>query len=112
MKSKLVLWGTTEQNDRVLIAMELRAEDNKVHTWLFPEGIASPEFSQQMVNDWRNGATVAFPEGFTHTATDLSMTDTLIPEGITVERPELVQRAGDTDPHPHFVRPLPAGWER
>ncbi len=93
MKSKLVLWGTTEQNDRVLIAMELRAEDNKVHTWLFPEGIASPEFSQQMVNDWRNGATVAFPEGFTHTATDLSMTDTLIPESITVERPELVQRA-------------------
>jgi hypothetical protein len=93
MKSKLVLWGTTEQNDRVLIAMELRAEDNKVHTWLFPEGIASPEFSQQMVNDWRSGATVAFPEGFTHTATDLSLTDTLIPAGITVERLELVQRA-------------------
>ena len=93
MKSKLVLWGTTEQNDRVLIAMELRAEDNKVHTWLFPEGIASPDFSQQMVNDWRNGATVAFPEGFTHTATDLSLTDTLIPAGITVERLELVQRA-------------------
>ena len=44
MKSKLVLWGTTEQNDRVLMAMELRAEDNKVHTWLFPEGIALHEF--------------------------------------------------------------------
>ena len=93
MKSKLVLWGTTEQNDRVLIAMELRAEDNKVHTWMFPEGIASPEFSLQMVNDWRNGATVAFPEGFTHTATDLTLTDTLIPKGINVEKPDLVQRA-------------------
>ena len=93
MKSKLVLWGTTEQNDRVLMAMELRPEDNKVHTWLFPEGIASPEFSQQMVNDWRNGATVAFPEGFTHSVIDLTMTDTLVPPGITVERLELVQRA-------------------
>ena len=93
MKSKLVLWGTNEQNDRVLIAMELRAEDNKVHTWMFAEGIASPEFSQKMVNDWRNGVNVAFPEGFTHSAIDLTLTDTLIPEGITVERPELVQRA-------------------
>ncbi len=93
MKSKLVLWGTTEQNDRVLIAMELRAEDNKVHTWLFPEGIASPEFSQKMLTDWRNGATVAFPEGFTHTERDLSLTETLMPEGIKVERPDFIQRA-------------------
>lgn len=93
MKSKLVLWGTTEQNDRVLIAMELNAESNKVHTWLFPEGIASPEFSQQMLNDWRNGATVAFPEGFTHSEKELTLTDSLMPEGLTVERPDFVQRA-------------------
>jgi hypothetical protein len=93
MKSKLVLWGTTEQNDRVLIAMELRAEDNKVHTWLFPEAIASPDFSQKMLNDWRNGATVDFPEGATHTERDLSLTDNLLPEGLTVDRPDFVQRA-------------------
>lgn len=93
MKSKLVLWGTTEQNDRILIAMELRAEDNKVHTWLFPEGIASPEFSQQLNNDWRNGATIAFPEGFTHTERELSLTDSLTPEGLTIERADFVQRA-------------------
>ena len=93
MKSKLVLWGTTEQNDRVLIAMELNAEDNKVHTWLFPEGIASPEFSQQMLNDWRNGATVAFPEGATHTEKELTLTDSLLPAGLTVERMDFVHRA-------------------
>jgi hypothetical protein len=93
MKSKLVLWGTTEQNDRVLIAMELRAEENKVHTWLFPEAIASPEFSQKMLTDWRNGATVAFPEGFTHSERELSLTESLTPEGITVERGDFIQRA-------------------
>jgi hypothetical protein len=93
MKSKLVLWGTTEQNDRVLIAMELRAEDNKVHTWLFPEAIASPDFSQKMLADWRNGATIDFPEGATHTERDLSLTDNLLPEGMTVDRPDFVQRA-------------------
>ena len=93
MKSKLVLWGTTEQNDRVLIAMQLRADDNKVDTWLFPEGIASPEFSQKMLTEWRNGATVAFPEGFTHTERELSLADNLAPEGITVERPDFISRA-------------------
>jgi hypothetical protein len=93
MKSKLVLWGTTEQNDRVLIAMELRAEDNKVHTWLFPEAIASPDFSQKMLTEWRNGATVAFPEGFTHSERELSLTESLTPEGITVERGDFIQRA-------------------
>jgi hypothetical protein len=93
MKSKLVLWGTTAQNDRVLIAMQLRADDNKVDTWLFPEGIASPEFSQKMLADWRNGAEIAFPEGSTHTERELSLADTLMPEGITVERPDLISRA-------------------
>jgi uncharacterized phage infection (PIP) family protein YhgE len=93
MKSKLVLWGTTEQNDRVLIAMQLRADDNKVDTWLFPEGIASPDFSQKMLTEWRNGADVAFPEGFTHTERELSLADNLTPEGITVERPDFISRA-------------------
>ncbi|MDZ7879753.1 MAG: hypothetical protein U5L45_18895 [Saprospiraceae bacterium] len=89
----MVLWGTTEQNDRVLIAMELRAEENKVQTWLFPEAIASPEFSQKMLNDWRNGATVAFPEGFTHSERELNLTESLMPAGITVERGDFIQRA-------------------
>jgi hypothetical protein len=93
MKSKLVLWGTTAENDRVLIAMQLRADDNKVDTWLFPEGIASPEFSQKMLTDWRNGAEIAFPEGFTHTERELSLADNLTPDGITVERPDFISRA-------------------
>ena len=72
MKSKLVLWGTNAQEERVLIAMQLRAEDNKVDIWMFPEAIASPEFSQQMLTEWRNGVEVAFPEGGTHLERELS----------------------------------------
>ena len=93
MKSKLVLWGTNAQDERVLIAMQLRADDNKVDIFMFPEAIASPDFSQQMLNDWRNGAEVAFPEGNTHIVRELSVTETLLPDDIKVERTDIINRA-------------------
>jgi hypothetical protein len=93
MKSKLVLWGTNAQEERVLIAMQLRAEDNKVDIWMFPEAIASPDFSQQMLNDWRNGAEVAFPEGGTHLERELSVAESLLPDDIKVERTDIINRA-------------------
>ena len=93
MKSKLVLWGTNAQEERVLIAMQLRADDNKVDIWMFPEAIASPDFSQQMLNEWRNGAEVAFPEGGTHLERELSVTESLLPDDIRVERTDVVNRA-------------------
>ena len=93
MKSKLVLWGTNAQEERVLIAMQLRADDNKVDIWMFPEAIASPDFSQQMLNDWRNGAEVAFPEGGTHLERELSVAESLLPDDIKVERTDIINRA-------------------
>jgi hypothetical protein len=94
MKTKLVLWGTNLQEERVLIAMRLRADDNKVDVWTFPEAIASPEFAQMMLNDWRNDATeVTFPEGATHVERELTVTESLLPADLKVERPDIVSRA-------------------
>ncbi len=93
MKSKLVLWGTNAQEERVLIAMQLRAEDNKVDIFMFPEALASPDFSQQILNDWRNGAEVTFPEGFTHIERELSVAESLLPDDIKAERTDIVNRA-------------------
>ena len=94
MKTKLVLWGTNVQNDRVLIAMQLRADDNKVNIWTFPEAIASPEFAQAMLNDWRNDANeVTFPDGATLVERELTVAESLLPADLKVERPDIVSRA-------------------
>ena len=94
MKTKLVLWGTDVQNERVLIAMQLRADDNKVDIWTFPEAIASPEFAQTMLNDWRNDATeITFPDGATHVERELTVTENLLPENLKAERADLISRA-------------------
>jgi chromosome segregation ATPase len=93
MKTKLVLWGTNANDERTLIAMELRPELNQVGTWLFPESIATDEFAKQLFDEWRESKEVPFPEGFTYREQELTMTESLLPDDIKVERTDIVQRA-------------------
>ncbi len=94
MKNKLVLWGTDAQNAKVLIALELRANDNKVDIFTFPEATATSEFTESMMGGWRNGETVEFPEGgYTHIERDLTAAESLLPDDLKADRADLIQRA-------------------
>lgn len=93
MKTKLVLWGANAQDERILIAMELLNEASKVNIWTFPDPLVSEEFSQAMLQKWRNGEPVDFPEGATHYERELTISDTLLPDDVKTDRTDLVQRA-------------------
>jgi hypothetical protein len=93
MKSKIVLWGTNAQDEKILIAAALRADDNKVDIWTFPESVANEEFYQKMMSEWRDGAGLEFPEDHTHQERELNVSEALLPDDIKVERTDLVQRA-------------------
>lgn len=93
MKNKLVLWGTNGQDERVLIALELRPDDNKVDIWTFPDEVATEDFSQQLFNEWRNDKEVPFPDQKNHYERELTVTDSLLPEELKVERGDLINRA-------------------
>src|SRR5450432_1870878 len=93
MKNKIVIWGTNELSEKVLIALELQADTNKVVLYTFPEAIASDDFVNKMMSEWRNGNEVPFPEGYFKLERELTVTDSLLPDNLKVERTDLIQRA-------------------
>ena len=93
MKTKLVLWGFNEKEERTLIALDLQADDSKVIMYTFQEPVATEDFSQTLMNEWRNDKEVTFPEPFQKTEQELSVSKPLLPEGYKVEREDVIQRA-------------------
>jgi hypothetical protein len=93
MKNKLVVWGTNAENEKVLIALELQPETNKVLLYTFPESVASDEFVNKMMNEWRTGGELAFPEGYARSERELSVVESLLPDDLKVERGDLLHRA-------------------
>ncbi len=93
MKNKVVIWGTNAENEKVLIALELKADVNKVVLYTFPEAIAGDDFVNKMMNEWRDGKEVEFPEGHTTLERELSVTESLLPDDLMVERGDIIQRA-------------------
>jgi hypothetical protein len=92
MKTKIVLWGT-DADGRVLIALELRPDANKVDIFTFPSAIVTDDFTTQMMDKWRNGEEVPFVEGYKHIECELAVADSILPIDLKAERPDIISRA-------------------
>ena len=93
MKTKLVLWGTNAQDERVLVALELLPQENLVKAYTFPEAVATEEFSQRLLDEWRDGKPVDFPDGFVLEEKELTLSESILPKGVKPERDDIIQRA-------------------
>jgi len=93
MKNKIVLWGTNDQDEGYLIALELKPHANKVEIMTFPESIATEEFSRKMMDEWRDNKPFEVPEGYTLLERELTVADSILPDHLKVERSDVIHRA-------------------
>ena len=93
MKTKMVIWGSNDKDEKILLALELLNDENKVKIYSFEASTVTEVFYNQMMNLWRNGGPVTFPENHTVIDRELSMSEGLLPDDIRVERTDLINRA-------------------
>lgn len=93
MKTKIVLWGANEADEKLLLGIELVDKENKVLIHKIPEATATEEIYKSMMDDWREGKEITWPEGHTEIIRELSVADGLLPDDIKVERTDLIARA-------------------
>ncbi len=93
MRRKIVLWGSDEKDEKLLVALELLEKENVVNIYTFPENVATEDFYKAMSEKWRDDEDVEFPASFTKIERKLSVSDSILPDEIRVERPDLIIRA-------------------
>lgn len=93
MKTRLVLWGTDSHDSKVLIALALESTESKLSVWAFPEEAATESFYQRMIDEWRLGRPIPFPETFTLYEVPFTISAELLPDGLKADRGDLIQQA-------------------
>ncbi len=93
MKTKLVLWGTNAASEKILIAIQLNADKNNIDIWSIPESAVDADYEEKLMNKWRNGENVPFPESAVHVQRDLSVSGDFLPEDIKADKPDIISRA-------------------
>ncbi|MBK9220872.1 MAG: hypothetical protein IPO86_14450 [Saprospiraceae bacterium] len=93
MRTRLVVWGNNAKEERVLLAVSLNAEENKVDIWSIPEKDIPEEFYNKMMSQWREGQDFDLPSSTEHRLIELTMADGILPEDLKVEKSDIIQRA-------------------
>ena len=93
MKTKVVLWGENAKNEKVLVALVLRAEANMVDVYTIPEAAVYEEFNRKMMDEWRNDKAVDFPNETEKLERPLTITDGILPDDLKVDRTDVINRA-------------------
>ncbi len=95
MKDRLVIDAERDQGEKVLLALQLQEGEEQVKIYVFPEAVATESFEKELMDKWRKGEEVDFPEGYSEMERPLTMSDPILPASFTLndDNAELVKRA-------------------
>jgi hypothetical protein len=92
MKTKIVVWGSNQNDEKILIALELLAKENKVNIYTFPEKVATEELYNNLYSDWREGKEMEMPGGHEVIQRELSASEELLPDEIKISKGNIIER--------------------
>lgn len=93
MKRKIVLWGTNEKDEKILVALHLKDKEGVVDLYTFDEEMATEDFYNAMLNQWRENVEVEMPEGHQVVQRPLNISDSILPDTVKVQRTDIIARA-------------------
>lgn len=93
MKKKIVIWGQNEKDEKILIGLELKDKDSKVLLYTIDEASATEAVYKSLMDDWREGKEVTFPESTVIEERPLTLIDDILPETIRTDRTDIITRA-------------------
>ncbi|HHB80114.1 MAG TPA: hypothetical protein ENK85_12860 [Saprospiraceae bacterium] len=93
MKDKLVIWGENEKDEKVMMGIHLLPDSNKIEIFIFPEAIVTETFEKAMMNEWRKGTELDFPEDHSKIERELSASESLLPDNLKTKETDLINRA-------------------
>ncbi|MBK9270984.1 MAG: hypothetical protein IPM48_05260 [Saprospiraceae bacterium] len=93
MRNRIVVWGEDAEENKVLLAIALDADENKIHIWSIADRDCTEEFYNQMMADWREGKDLEFPGNTKHIIRELTMADSILPDDLKVEKSDVISRA-------------------
>lgn len=93
MKKRLALWGKNAASEKVLITFELLEKENQIRNLVFPESAITETVFNSIDQDWTRQKEVALPETAADMTSDLKISEGMIPEGYTIDKPDVLKRA-------------------
>ncbi len=93
MRTRLVFWGKNSLDEKVLIGIKLNEKENSIDIYVFPELETTEDFVTQMHQVWRKGKDLLFPENHHHETRPLNISSSMLPDGYSVDREDILKRA-------------------
>jgi hypothetical protein len=93
MKSKLVIWGKNPHGKRVLLAVSLNEQENKVETLVFNEDVVTEELENGILKAWKEQDKMDVQVEHHKILSDLSMLESILPDGYTTDKDDVLKRA-------------------
>ena len=91
MKDKIVFWGADEKDNDILVALRLRANDNRVDLWAFPKDKHNEAFFDKMFQNWNDLNPDEFEQPFTYIEQNMSQ-PSLLPDNIRTKNADIIAR--------------------